>query len=156
MKRPDIEAKRIKEEVTNAVRPQGSEGGRSTTFPGVYIESMEVEKPPFNEPGVVQEFVGPAATKDFNVLKRVDEVGKKTIQQWMDDFEELVGPLNDTFRLRYIYLTRALTARLARPKVRAITRAKNPFEPDVIEVGKTELVEEGTTNTYRVPVTVTK
>lgn len=146
------------ERVTDPIRPKGrDEDGRDTVFPQVYIEEISIEKPPFDEPGVVQEYVGRGATKEFETLQKIDSVGEDTIQSWINSLEEVIGPIRDSFKLEYTFLMKAVSGRAARTKARAITRAKNPFEVDILEVSDAEVAFDDTTpDTYRVSVTVTK
>ena len=150
---------------------------RQTAFPGVLIDSIKVEKPPFDEPGTIQEFVGPGATRefdDFAAVRAWKEVSPEFIQSVIDDLEELVGPLRDSFKVRYNRSVRALSPpiqrsegamrrlqkRSVRTRARTFVRAKNPFEPDILKVGEPSLdksmSEDGGIDVYRVPVWVTK
>lgn len=147
---------------------------RQTAFPGVLLESIKVEKPPFDEPGVIQEFVGRGATASFDNFPDWKEVSPTFIETKLEELEEMIGPLRDTFKMRYNLLVRApsiptitdagvaknVQKRTVSTRSRAYVRAKNPFEPDILEVGEPsidkKMSEDGSIDIYRVPVWVTK
>lgn len=130
-------------------------GERRTAFPNVWIESIEVEKPPFDEEGVIQEFVGQGVLREFEILQQADKTPPVMIRGMLSSFEESIGPLRDSFKITYNLIVRVtppaaediapeqvtefgdfLRKRRIKTTARAFARAKNPFEPDVIEVGE--------------------
>lgn len=120
---------------------------RQSAFPGILVEEVKVETPPFDEPGVIQEFVGRGVTNEFEALKKANEFTEDTIGDILDSAEDMIGPLRDTFRIRYTLLVRAATGtrlskRGAKARARAFTRAKNPFEPDLVKVRSAEIASE--------------
>jgi hypothetical protein len=156
---------------------------RQTVFPGIWVAGIEVEKPPFDEPGVVQEFVGRGVVKDFEVLKRSGEFTEENVGEFLQDAEEMIGPLRDTYRIKYDLRVRAISDmgvfssggpldvdfvdhlqslqdRSVSARARSWARVKNPFEPDVFEVGEPsknkELTDHVTGEVYDVTVSVTK
>lgn len=145
--------------------PDVTDSGRRTSFPNIWVESMKVEKPPFDEQGVIQEFVGRGVVSEFEVPKKAADVSKDTVGQLLDSVEESIGPLRDTFRLKYRLVVRVpmgnpFTKRGVRLRARAFVRMKNPFEPDLIEVSPVQqaggLFENMKGDFYKVSVTVTK
>lgn len=152
---------------------------RRTAFPNVWLESIEVQKPPFDEKGVIQEFVGRGALKEFEPLQNADKITPNMLQNSLENIEESIGPLRDEFRVRYNMIVRTtpdigsqimppevlefgdwLRERSVSTRSRLFVRAKNPFEPDVIEVGtprkNKRLSEDQTADFWDVTVTVTK
>lgn len=140
---------------------------RQTAFPGIWVESIKVEKPPFDEKGVVQEFVGRGATREWETLKKASDFTGEKMSDVLDDMEKSVGPLRDTFKLKYNLLVRSapqvpsrLQSRSVSARARAWARAKNPFEPDVMEVSiptkNTHMSTEALGEVFDVTVTVTK
>lgn len=147
---------------------------RQSAFPGIFVESIEVEKPPFDEPGVIQEFVGQGVMRDFEVLQRASSFSEETVGEFLQSAEDQIGPLRDSFKLKYNLKIRAAAGRFAdvssvitkiqmrtvRGRARLFVRVKNPFEPDILEVKEPELDEQLSSeelgNAYDVTVTVTK
>lgn len=112
---------------------------RQSAFPGILVEEVRVSKPPFDEPGVVQEFVGRGVTREFEALKKAGDFTDETVGEILDSVEDMIGPLRDTYQIEYVLLVRSLTdntlsKRGAKARARAFTRAKNPFEPEIVEV----------------------
>lgn len=148
---------------------------RQSALPGIFIESIEVEKPPFDEPGVVQEFVGEGITKEFDTLKKAEEMTVGRLRDILQELEDIIGPFRDDFKVKYnlqvrtfpeppgvadVGLSSRLQKRSVRTRARIFARLKNPFEPDVIEVSTPKknprLSGEETGEVYEVSVTVTK
>lgn len=145
---------------------------RQTSFPGVLVESIRVEKPPFDEKGVIQEFVGRGMTREFPSPEM--DLTPDQVEDVIDSASELIGPLRDTFKMRYNLVVRSVPfKRVERVKERSIStrarayvRVKNPFEPDIIKVGEPSRAkefeeEESITGLppahfFRIPVWVTK
>lgn len=145
-----------------------------TAFPGILVESIKVEKPPFDEPGVVQEFVGRGVTREFDDPTKGMNLTPDKIEQIFEDFEDHIGPFRGSFKVRYNLIIRATPApdmgkmfspkkfqkRAVSTRARLFVRAKNPFEPNVLQVGEPSIdermSEEANLNYYRVPVWVTK
>lgn len=143
--------------------------GRQSAFPGIFIDSIEVETPPFDINGVIQEFVGRGFTKDFELLQQASDVSEENVGEWINDAEELIGPFRDKFKLKYNLIIRAvkvpdtlsvMNERGVSARARLFARTKNPFEPDMIEVSTPEINEqlsgEEIGDVYNVSVTVTK
>lgn len=112
---------------------------RQSAFPGIVVESVKIRNPPFDEPGIIQEFVGSGITTRFGALRRADEFTKETVGEIIDNAEEMIGILRETFQIEYTLLVRSVTdtrlsRRGAKARARAFTRAKNPFEPDIVRV----------------------
>lgn len=151
---------------------------RQTAFPGIWIESIGIEKPPFDESGVIQEFVGRGVTKEFELLQKAAEFSEENVEQFIQDAEDMIGPTRDSFRIKYNLKVRAaptqeiglpdavvsftnwLAERSVSARARTFARAKNPFEPDVIEVNEPQfnstLSGDKIGDVYDVTVTVTK
>jgi len=105
-----------------------------------------VEKPPFDEPGVVQEFVGEGVTREFEALKRASDFSRKTVGEFIESAEEMIGPVRESYKIRYTLLVRSasgtnISKRGAKARARAFTRAKNPFEPDFVHVRSAEIAQ---------------
>lgn len=118
--------------------------GRQTAFPGILVEEVRIQSPPFDEPGVVQEFVGEGIISEFEPIKRAAEFTEDTVGDLIESAEEMIGLTRDTFQIRYTLMVRSATdtrisRRGAKARARAFTRAKNPFEPDVINVVSAEV-----------------
>lgn len=147
---------------------------RQSAFPGIFISSIEVEKPPFDEPGVIQEFVGRGVIHEFEMMRRASDITEENIGEVITSVEELIGPLRDSFRVKYNLRVKAavgqfrdisdlmirIQKRSVKSRARLFVRVKNPFEPDILEVTEPELNEELSIeeigNVYNVTVTVTK
>lgn len=126
------------------------------------MESLKVETPPFDKPGVIQEFVGRGATKQINALN----VETKDISHFIDEAKGMLGGFTlGEYRIKYTLLIRGATEgpiskRGAKATARAWTRAKNPFEVDMVNVHSIEIASDlsgdklGTV--YRVTTTVDK
>lgn len=134
---------------------------RQTAFPGIFIESMELEAltPPDrgfvleNEPrpevGIMEEAVKRGMTKEFETLQRAADVSSDMIGDFIRDVESSIGPFIDPFQLTYnmkiqakpkITRQTSLNVISTRTSERSVTargrlfvRAKNPFEPEVFE-----------------------
>lgn len=139
--------------------------GRETAFPGIYISEMEVQKPPFDEEGVIQDFVGRGAIKDFELLQRAADFSEENIQDTIESLEEVIGPLRDTFRLTYHLKVKAVTdsmftERGVSVRARTYVRSNNPFSTDNINVSEPTvdrtLSSEDIGTVYDVYVTVVK
>lgn len=138
---------------------------RKTAFPNIWLESIEVAKPPFDEAGVVQEFVGRGATKEIRPIQNAADFSPDNIGKFLESAEGMIGPLRDEFKLKYNILVRApvdndFTKRGTSIRARTFGRVKNPFEPDVIEVSdprvNSRMSSDKTGVVYDVSVTVTK
>lgn len=157
---------------------------RQTAFPGIMVDSIEVsgdappdggfivENDPRPERGIMKEVVNRGVTKDFELLQRAADFTGDTVGDFIQSAEAQVGPFLDSFMLTYNLKVRAmpgmnlpsgftkLQERSVTGRARAFVRAKNPFEPEVIEVGSPRLDEKLTTDeigrVFDVSVTVTK
>ena len=120
---------------------------RQTAFPGILIESIKVEKPPFDEKGVIQEFMGRGVTMEFDMLQRAADISNKQIHDKIESAEDMIGPLRETYRISYNLkivavpagdseLIQSLQNRSLSSRARAFVRVKNPFEPHVIDVSE--------------------
>lgn len=154
-------------------------GQRRTAFPNIWIESIEVQKPPFDERGVIQEFVGRGALREFEPLQKADDITPEMLEDAIQNFEESIGPLRDSFRVRYNLIVRAtpstaeeavpsqvsdfgewIRQRVVTARARTFVRVKNPFEPDIIEADEPRLnrnlSQDNPANFYDISVSVTK
>lgn len=154
-------------------------GGRRSAFPNVWIDSIEVEQPPFDKEGVIQEFVGEGVIRDFDILQPADETPPVMIKGMLAQFEGMVGPLKDNFRMKYNLIVRTtpsagedifpdevlefgnwIRKRRVRTAARTFVRAKNPFEPELVRVSEPEendlLSDEELGTFWNVTATVTK
>lgn len=138
---------------------------RSTALPNIWVAGLKAEKPPFDEPGVVQEFVGRGVTTEFEIPKKAEDFTQTSVKNLLDSFERSIGPLRDTFKLKYNLLVRSpkanpLSRRAVRMRARGYVRSKNPFEPDLISVGTPTLNKDEwgdiRGDVYEVTVEVTK
>lgn len=156
---------------------------RQTAFPGIIVDSIEIEQPPFDEPGVIQDFVGRGMISEFEVPKRAADFTEDTVGEKIKRAEEMIGPLRDTYRIKYNLQVRVVPTdvvdafemipdkfgidplvaaheRVVSARARAFTRAKNPFEPDVIEIRtpskNIRMSNENIENIYDVTTAVTK
>lgn len=147
---------------------------RQTAFPGILVESISVKKPPFDEPGVIQEFVGLGVTREFKDLTEGKNLTPDRIEQILEDFEEHIGPLKDEFKIKYNLIIRSaptpdiggevmarrLQKRTVSGRARVYARAKNPFEADLIRVSgptfNSRMSVDAPLNYYNVTVEVTK
>lgn len=143
--------------------------GRQSIFPGIFIRSITIETPPFDEPGVIQDFVGRGLTNDFDMLQKAADFSEENVGKFIQEADDIIGPLRDTFRIKYNLRVRTiplpgvinpLNERGVSLRGRTFVRAKNPFEPDIIEIEEPTLNEtlsaEDIGNVYNVTVTVTK
>lgn len=149
---------------------------RQTVFPGILVDSIEIEKPPFDQPGVIQEFVGRGVTKDFETLQQGAEFSSEIVDGFIREAENMIGPLRDTYRIKYNLIIRSspevtnreilndvkenFANRSVSSRARIFTRAKNTFEPDLIQVSNPVVDEQLSTEeigrVYQVTTTVTK
>lgn len=140
-------------------------GERRTAFPNIWVDSISVNKPPFDEKGVVQEFVGRGATREFEQLEPGSAMSETRIQDIFHSIEDSIGPLRDSFRVEYNLLVRSVddnvaTERMASARARAWARLVNPFTPDVLEVSRPTvnrtLTDMGPGTIYDITVSVKK
>lgn len=103
-----------------------------STITGVYVEDIKLETMPYDDPSIIQEYVGFGATHEY-MLEPAQSVTEGRIQEFMDTWSDKIQPV-DRYRLKYTLLVRARHPRGARAKARAYVRAANPFEPKVIDV----------------------
>lgn len=147
---------------------------RRTALPGIWVRSIEIEKPPFDEPGLVKEYVGRGVMRELEPMRIATEFESETVSDFVDSAEDMIGPLRDTYRIKYnlmvaafpsrespdIKLASKLQKRSISIRARIFARAKNPFEPDVINVGQPrenpEMSGEKLGDVYDVSVAVTK
>ena len=138
---------------------------RRTAFPNMWIKGIKVESPPFDEDGVVQEFVGRGITQEFEPLKQAGALTKRNIGDKVRNRQDEFGILSDTYRVSYHFVVRVpvgnpFSERGVSARARTWTRIKNPFEPDVIEVSTpykdNDLSDRGPGDVYRVTTTVRK
>lgn len=102
---------------------------------GVYIEEVSIETPPYDDPNVLQEFVGRGVTREY-MLQPAQEITGGKIQDFLDQAEDMV-PLDqqsDRYRLKYNLLVRARAERGATAKARTYARLVNPFSPNVMRI----------------------
>lgn len=157
---------------------------RQTAFPGVLVESLSVSgsAPPDggfiqsdvsnpNRDSILEEAVDRGLTRDFEVLQRAAQFYGDTVADFIQDAEDMVGPFMDSFELTYNLKVRAApevldtvglgrAERVVAMRARAFVRAKNPFEPEVINVGDVTLDNslsgDSIGDVYNVSVKVTK
>lgn len=118
-------------------------------FPNVWVDSIEVETPPHDEEGEIQGAVGRGVTAEFETLVRATDMTAGRVSDFLEDAEEMIPLTRDRMKLKYNLKIRAVPnpgqgpfqkfmqnwqERSAAGRARAFVRAKNPFEPDVIEV----------------------
>lgn len=139
--------------------------GRQTAFPGIMVEAIRVQKPPFDEEGVVQEFVGRGATHKFEPIQQAADLTPESISNVLEGMEDIIGPLRDTYKIKYELLVRVpvsnpASKRAVSLRARTYARVKNPFEPDILEVSNpvkdVGLSGDEVGDIYRVTVSVTK
>lgn len=143
--------------------------GRQSAFPGIFIKSIKIETQPFDEPGVIQEFVGRGITREFEMLQRAADFSEERVGEFINDAEDMIGPFRDNFRIKYDLVIRGvkvpdilkvMNERGISARARLFARVKNPFEPDVIEVSEPQLNEQLSSDeigsVYDITVTVTK
>lgn len=120
-----------------------------TAFPNVWVESIEVETPPYDSEGEIQGAVGRGVTREFDALVSATDMTAGRISDFLEGAEEMIPMTRDQSKLTYNLVIRAVPnpgmgpfqrymqhwqERSAAGRARAFVRAKNPFEPDVIEV----------------------
>lgn len=103
-----------------------------STITGVYVDGIKLETMPYDDPGIIQEYVGFGATHEY-MLQPAQSITEGKIQEFMDTWSDKIQPPNE-YRLKYTLLVRSRHPRGARAKARAYVRAANPFEPSVIDV----------------------
>lgn len=114
---------------------------RISNIAGVYVDSIKVQRPPYDQPGVIQEFVGEGWTKDF-MLEPASAVTGNRIQEFVDNSVSELGSTVDRVKLEYNLLIRARAERGARAKTRGYIRGVNPFAPRVIHIESLEETSE--------------
>ena len=130
---------------------------RQTAFPGIYLEDIKVQKPPFDEPGMVQEFVGRGATKSLEVPQNVNNMREEYIQDSIRSMQDIIGPIRGDYEITYTLLVKGKLDRGISARARAFARAKNPFEPNLINVSDPhDAGEFGPLDVKRVSVRVRK
>lgn len=131
---------------------------------GVYVDEIKVETPPYDEPGVVQEFVGQGVSRDY-LLNPVQNVTEGKIEGFLESAKDMIDVRGDRFRMRYSLLVRARSRRSAKMKGKAYVRLVNPFSPEVIKGVRSvettrhaDIVEgiDPTANFYDVVIEVSK
>lgn len=144
--------------------------GRQTAFPGIFIESIEVEGDAFDPiPGEPTRVTERGLTKEFEGLKLAEELAEDTVGDFIQKAEEMVGPFKDEFSLIYNLKVQALPEaplqlssiqqRSVALRARAFARAKNPTELEMFDVTnpvKDEQLSKDGTDVYDVSVIVTK
>lgn len=149
--------------------------GRQTAFPGIVLESLEVRSQ-HDEEGAIKNFVDRGLTAEFETIRNANQFTEDTIGDIIQNLESNIGPLGDDFRIIYTMLVRAkpvltendflntintgTSERSVSMRSRGFVRTKNPFEPDIIEVGqptKDEQMSEDIVGTvYQIDVMITK
>lgn len=107
---------------------------RRTAVPGVFVEQLEVETPPYDEPGVVQEYVGESLYQEYETLQMPSRFGGQQVMNFIKEARDKIGFIGDEYQLIYHLKVSALMKRTARSKARAFARIKNPFEPKKMNV----------------------
>lgn len=132
----------------------------TSSFPRVNVEALKVETPPFDKPGVIQEFVGRGVEKEFDEIPSGDSFSSKRVENFLDEAREMIPMNSGSFRISYTLLVRGVTKRGAKATARSFTRVKNPFEADVVTVREPELDDrlssEKLGKVYRVTTSVDK
>lgn len=152
--------------------------GRQTAFPGIFIDEVGVQKPPYNEEGVVKEFVGRGVTKEMEGMIPSEDMAD--LSSLLQGFEDQIGPLRDEYKVKYKLQVKAvpdmdlipdgipgpsgvtdkIKKRSVSTRARSFVRAKNPFEPEVLEVSEPTLNKAlsggGIGDVFEVNVSVTK
>ena len=132
----------------------------SSSFPRVNVEALQVHTPPYDKPGVVQEFVGRGVEKELPEIPRGDKFSTERVENFVDDAREMIPMNSGEYQIKYTLLVRGVTKRGAKATARSFTRVKNPFEADVITVTEPELDErmssEKLGKVYRVTTSVEK
>jgi len=139
---------------------------RQSAFPGIFVETMELEAktPPErgfiieNEPrpevGIMEEAVKRGMTKEFETLQRGANFSSDTVGQFIRQVESSIGPFLDPFQLTYNLKVQAkpkitqntalntvgvrTSERSVSARARLFVRTKNPFEPEVFELSVPE------------------
>lgn len=126
---------------------------RTTAFPTVEVESIRIKQ---GDSGI---------TKEERLGGFIQDFTPEMVEDLMESFEEMVGPLSDDFEIEYTLLIKGFSRRGVKTKARMFARVKNPFEPEftsIDSVNKTGMrklfgsspVPDFTI--YRVKVSVTK
>lgn len=136
---------------------------RRTAVPGVFVEKLEVATPPYDEPGVIQEYVGESLYQEYSGLQMPSEFGGQQVMELLSTARDAIGVIGDDYRIIYHLKVQAVHPRTARSKARTFARIKNPFEPkkmNVRRVSKARDLDEayitGPQDTYDVQVMVSK
>lgn len=137
---------------------------RMTVVPGVFVDQLEVETPPYDEPGVVQEYVGKSLYRKYEVLQTPEKFGGKKVQNFLNSVRDQIGPLGNKYRIVYHLKVKGSAERFARSKARTFTRLKNPFEPSKMSIRRIEQSNEsideaiidGPQKVYNVQVSASK
>lgn len=112
------------------------------TLSGVFVESIKVQEPPFDEPGVIQEYVGEGITKEF-LYKPATDVTDGAVEQFLTDAVDNLSSSLSQSAITYNLTIRARTERGVRAKARTYVRLVNPFSAGVIHI---EGIEESDMN----------
>lgn len=128
------------------------------------MEQLEVETPPYDEPGVVQEYVGESLYQEYETLQMPNRFGGQQVMDFIKEARDKIGFIGDEYQLIYHLKVSGMMERTARSKARAFARIKNPFEPKKMNVRKitrsTSSTEPqlvtGPQKVYDVEVAVTK
>jgi len=114
---------------------------RVSNIGGLYVDSIKVQGPPFDQPGVVQEFVGRGLTRDF-MLEPASEVTGGMVKDFVESSVSEIGQTVERIKVEYNLLARARTERGATAKARGYIRFVNPWSARVIHVEKVEQTNE--------------
>ena len=114
---------------------------RFSNIAGLYVDSIKVQKPPYDHPGVIQDFVGRGLTRDF-MLEPASEVTQGRVQEFLDSSISELGSTVDRVKLEYNLLVRARSQRGASAKARAYVRGTNPFAARTIYFENIEETDE--------------
>lgn len=137
---------------------------RRTAVPGVFVDQLEVETPPYDEPGVVQEYVGESLYQEYQTLQMPNEFAGQQVLDFIERAKEVLGVRGNKYRLIYHLKIKASATRFARSKARSFARIKNPFEPSMMNIRKVErsrdtideAIIDGPQKVYNVQVSVSK
>lgn len=117
-----------------------SEERKLSKLTGVYVDEVQVLTPPYEEPGVIQEFVGEGITREY-MLEPAQEVTGGRIQEFLHNWSDKVDIRGDRYKMKYRLLVRARSTQGAKAKAKTYIRAVNPFSPHLIHTGKIKQTE---------------
>lgn len=128
-----------------------------STASGVFVEEIAVHTPPYDKPGVIQEYVGDSLYHEYEVLESADNLTSDNVSKILDSARDTIGLRSGEYQIEYSLAVRAPTARAARLKARLFARLKNPTEFSRIAVSEPEKYEKNRImDGYEVTVTVEK